>query len=393
MERQPHIAGRMADIAPFYVMDLLARARALEAEGRDIVHMEVGEPDFPTPDPVVRAGQQALAAGHTHYTPAAGLPELRTAISRFYAEHHGVEVAPERILVTPGASGALQLIMGVLVDPGERVLLPDPGYPCNRHFVRLFEGEGVLVPVTGASDYQLTPEHLAEHWDARTVAAMVGSPSNPTGTVASGAELRALEAAVAERGGRLIVDEIYHGLVYDDLGADGGTPTALAETDEAFVVNSFSKFFGMTGWRLGWVVAPKAYVRELDKLAGNIFLAPSTMAQHAALAALEPETRAILEQRRQAFRERRDFLLPALRELGFAIPGEPRGAFYLYADASAFTDDSFAFAGRLLEEAGVAITPGIDFGRFRARDHVRFAYTTSLERLAEGVARLQRFLG
>ena len=392
MERSPHIARRMADIAPFHVMDLLARARALEAEGRDIVHMEVGEPDFPTPEPVIRAGQQALAAGHTHYTPAAGLPELRAAISGFYAEHHGVEVPPERILVTPGASGALALIMGVLVDPGDRVLLPDPGYPCNRNFVRMFEGDGVLVPVDGTSDYQLTPAHLADHWDTRTVAAMVGSPANPTGTVATAGELGALAEATAERGGRLIVDEIYHGLVYDGPAGDGDAPTALAATDEAFVVNSFSKFFGMTGWRLGWVVAPEAYVRELDKLAGNLFLSPPAPAQHAALAALGDDTRAILETRRQAFRERRDFLLPALRELGFAIPGEPRGAFYLYADASAFTDDSFAFAERVLEQAGVAITPGIDFGRHRAAEHVRFAYTTSLERLAEGMERLRAFL-
>ncbi|MFB6261263.1 MAG: aminotransferase class I/II-fold pyridoxal phosphate-dependent enzyme, partial [Thiohalorhabdaceae bacterium] len=246
MERKPRIARRMGDIAPFHVMDLLARAHTLEAAGRDIVHMEVGEPDFPTPEPVVQAGQQALAEGHTHYTPAAGLPELREAISRHYAERYGVAVAPERIVVTPGASGALQLIMGVLVNPGDRILLPDPGYPCNPTFVRMVEGEGVPVAVDGTSDYQLTTDHLALHWDERTVAAMVGSPSNPTGTVATGAELAALDAAAAERGGRLIVDEIYHGLVYD-----AEAPTALAETDEAFVVNSFSKFFGMTGWRLG----------------------------------------------------------------------------------------------------------------------------------------------
>ncbi|WP_443081444.1 pyridoxal phosphate-dependent aminotransferase [Thiohalorhabdus sp.] len=387
MERTPRIARRMAEIAPFHVMDLLARAQALEAAGRDIVHMEVGEPDFPTPEPVVRAGQQALAAGHTHYTPAAGLPQLREAISGYYADRHGVNVPPERIILTPGASGALQLIMGVVVDPGNRVLLPDPGYPCNPNFVRLVEGEGIPVPVDATSDYQLTPQHLASHWDERTVAAMVGSPSNPTGTLATGEDLRALAGATAQRGGRLIVDEIYQGLVYE-----GEAPTALGETDEAFVVNSFSKFFGMTGWRLGWVVAPEAYVRELDKLAGNIFLAPPTPAQHAALAAFGDDTRAILEQRRQAFQQRRDFLLPALRELGFRIPGTPRGAFYLYADAGAFSDDSFAFAERVLEGAGVALTPGIDFGRHRAGAHVRFAYTTNLDRLEEGVARLARYL-
>ncbi|MFA9459971.1 pyridoxal phosphate-dependent aminotransferase [Thiohalorhabdus methylotrophus] len=380
-------ARRMGDIAPFHVMDLLARARALEEAGHDIVHMEVGEPDFPTPEPVLQAGMEALRAGHTRYTPATGLPALREAIAGFYERHHGVSVDPARIVITPGASGALQLIMGVLLNPGDRVLLPDPGYPCNRHFVRQFEGEGLGVPVGPETDYQLVARHLEEAWDARTVAAMAASPSNPTGTVVEAASLEALSAAARERGGVLVADEIYQGLVYD-----GHAPTALSVTDEAFVINSFSKYFGMTGWRLGWIVAPEEYVRALDKLAGNIFLSASTPAQHAALAAFSPETGEILEERRDAFRERRDFLLPALRELGFRLPGAPRGAFYLYADCSAFTDDSFAFAGDLLDRAGVAITPGIDFGAHRPDAHVRFAYTTRLDRLAEGVERLDRFL-
>ncbi len=377
----------MGDIAPFHVMDLLARARAMEEEGRDVVHMEVGEPDFPSPEPVIEAGRRALAAGYTRYTPAAGLLELREAIAAFYERRHGVTVDPEKVLITPGASGALQLIMGVLVNPGDRVLLPDPGYPCNRHFVRLFEGEPLGVPVSADSGYQLTSEHLATFWDEGTVAAMVGSPANPTGTVISAAGLEALDATARSRGGLLIADEIYQGLVYS-----GEASTALAITDNAFVVNSFSKFFGMTGWRLGWVVAPEYYARELDKLAGNIFLAPPTPAQYAALAAFSPQTGAILEQRLEAFRQRRDFLLPALRDLGFSIPDTPSGAFYLYADCSAFTGDSFAFAADVLTQAGVAITPGVDFGSHRAAEHVRFAYTTSLDRLEEGVERLRRFL-
>ncbi len=387
MRRCRLTAQRLADITPFYVMDLLARARALEANGQNIVHMEVGEPDFPTPKPIVEAGRKALGSGHTHYTPAAGLPELRQAIAHLYQARHGLELSPERIVVTPGASGALLLIMAALIDPGSRVLLPDPGYPSNRQFVRVFEGKGVLVPVGPTSRYQLTPHHLGEHWDDRTVAAMVASPSNPTGTLISSPELQALDAAVNELGGILIVDEIYHGLTY---GAS--CPTALAVTDNAFVVNSFSKFFGMTGWRLGWVVAPEGWAPELDKLASNLFLAASTPAQHAALAAFSPETSALLEERRQIFQQRRDFLVPALQGLGFGVPSPPQGAFYVYADASAFTEDTFAFASQILEQAGVALTPGIDFGHHRANEHVRFAYTTGQDRLEEGIVRLEGFL-
>jgi aspartate/methionine/tyrosine aminotransferase len=316
-----------------------------------------------------------------------GLPALRRRIAEFYAEDHGIEVSPERIIITPGASGALLLASGVLVDPGDQVLMADPGYPCNRHFVRLMEGSTVSVPVDAASGYQLTPELLESHWTERTVAALVASPSNPTGTLIPDAQVAALAEGATERGGRLLVDEIYHGLVYDS-----SPRTALAASDQLFVINSFSKYFCMTGWRLGWLVAPSDYVRELDKLAQNIFLAAPTVSQYAALAAFAPETRAILDQRREAFRQRRDFLLPALRELGFGIPVTPEGAFYLYADCSRFTDDSYAFAHQLLEQAGVAITPGRDFGTNKPEQHVRFAYTTSLEKLEEGVERLAKYL-
>jgi len=381
------IARRMADIEPFHVMDLLARARALEAEGRDIVHMEIGEPDFPTPEPVRAAAKRAIDQGRTHYTPAVGLAALREAIAGFYCTQYDVEVSPERIIITPGASGALLLSLGVLVDLDDEVLMAAPGYPCNRHFVRLLEGRAQSVAVGPDSDYQLTPALLEAHWRDATVAALLASPSNPTGTLVPQESLAGMAGLAAERGGRLIVDEIYHGLVYD-----GETPTALSISDELFVINSFSKYFCMTGWRLGWLVAPEAYVRELDKLAQNIFLAASTVSQYAALAAFEPGTRAILDAQREEMRLRRDFLLSALRELGFDIPVTPQGAFYLYANCSAFTDDSFAFAHELLEQVGVAITPGRDFGGNRPGQHVRFAYTTSLPRLEEGVERLSVFL-
>jgi aspartate/methionine/tyrosine aminotransferase len=382
-----HLARRMADIQPFYVMDLLARARALEAAGRDIVHMEIGEPDFDTPAPIREAAKRALDAGHTHYTPAVGLPALREAISGFYREQFDAEVAPERIVVTPGASGALLLALGVLLDPGDEILMADPGYPCNRHFARLVEGKAVGVPVGPATGYQLDAELLQAHWGDHSVAALLASPANPTGTVVPRDSLQAMAAVAAARGGRLLVDEIYQGLIYEGQGH-----SAVSVSEELFVINSFSKYFCMTGWRLGWLVAPQAYVRELDKLAQNVFLAAPTVSQYAALAAFAPETRAVLEAQREDFRRRRDFLLPALRELGFEIPVTPQGAFYLYADCSRFTDDSYAFAQELLEQAGVAVTPGRDFGANAPERHLRFAYTTSLERLQEGVQRLANFL-
>ena len=377
----------MAEIEPFHVMDLLARARALEATGRDIVHMEIGEPDFITPAPIREAAKQALDAGKTHYTPAMGLPALREAISDFYQTEYGISIAPERIIVTPGASGALLLALGVLVNPGEQVLMTDPGYPCNRHFVRLLEAEAVGVPVGPESDYQLTRALLEQHWTADTTAVLLASPSNPTGTVVSMDNLVSMHSVAAAHGGRLIVDEIYHGLIYD-----GTVDSALGVSDELFVINSFSKYFCMTGWRLGWLVAPVDYVREADKLAQNIFLAAPTISQHAALAAFAPESREILSRYRDDFRQRRDFLLSALRELGFDIPVTPAGAFYLYADCTRFTNDSYAFALDVLAKAGVAITPGRDVGAYQSECHLRFAYTTSLARLEEGVARLATYL-
>jgi aspartate/methionine/tyrosine aminotransferase len=379
------VAARLARIEPFHVMDILARARAMEKQGRSIIHMEIGEPDFPTADGIVQAGVDALRAGHTHYTPALGLPELREAIAASYIS--AARPDPGRVAVTPGASGALQLIFAALVNPGDQVLMADPGYPCNRHFVRLFEGEAAAVPVDASTAYQLNADLVRRHWTPRTVAVLLASPSNPTGTIIPPAEMAEIARTVEKLGGALIVDEIYHGLVY---GAEA--VTALSYSPDVFVVNSFSKYYGMTGWRLGWLVAPASCLPAIDKLAQNIFLAPSTVAQYAAQAAFSPAVQNELRHRRDTFRERRDFLLPALRGLGFAIPAEPQGAFYLYADCSRFTSDSRAFTLDLLERAGVAITPGVDFGSHRAAQHVRFSYANTLENLREGVSRLGQYL-
>ena len=377
----------MRDIAPFRVMEILARARELEAQGRSIVHMEIGEPDFPTPTPICEAGIEALKKGELFYTPALGLPALREAISGYYRTRYGIDVPATRIIVTTGSSGALLLATGTLVNPGDQVLVADPGYPCNRHFVRLIEGEPVGVAVGADSNYQLTPELIEQHWGSRTVAAIAASPSNPTGTLIPAVHLKTMADFARERGGTLIVDEIYHGLVYE-----GDVTTALALADDVFVINSFSKYFNMTGWRLGWMVAPARYVPEIDKLAQNVFLAAPTPAQYAALAAFEPETLTILNARREEFRSRRDYLVPALRGLGFDVPCLPQGAFYVYAGCGSLTRDSYAFARDLLEQAGVAITPGIDFGAHTPERHVRFAYTNSIEHLQEGVRRIGEFL-
>ena len=380
-------SDRMRLIQPFHVMALLARARELEAAGRSIIHMEIGEPDFVTPQPLIDAGIRALQDGRTHYTPAAGLRELREKIAGFYQTRYGVAVEPERVVITPGASAALQLVLAVLVNAGDQVLLADPGYPCNRNFVHLLNGEPVALPVDAGSGYQPVPQQVDEYWTDRTRALLVASPSNPTGTLLEDPVLREYHSITGRHGGSLIVDEIYHGLTYDDPAH-----TALAVSDDIFVINSFSKYFGMTGWRLGWLIAPRAVIPDIEKLAQNLFLAAPTLAQYAALSAFDDEVIAILDARRDEFRLRRDYLLPALRAIGFEIPVVPAGAFYLYANCSRFAADSYAFAERLLEEAGVAITPGVDFGSNLPKQHVRFAYTTSLENLQEGVRRLAKKL-
>jgi len=381
------LAPRMADIAPFHVMDLMARAKALEAQGRSIVHMEVGEPDFPSPAPIIEAAQAFIASGKVHYTHALGLPQLREAIAGFYATRYGLSIAPDQIVVTAGASGALLLALGVLIARDDEWLLPDPGYPCNRHFVRLLEGCPVSLAVDAASDWQPTAALVDAAWGSRTRALLVASPANPTGTMISRERMAELWSVVSRRGGTLVVDEIYHGLTYD-CDAD----SALAVSNEIFVINSFSKYFNMTGWRLGWLVVPDGYQREVEKLAQNLFIAPSTPAQYAALAAFQPRTLEILEQRREEFRLRRDLLLPGLRQLGFEIATEPRGAFYIYAKVNGLTDDSFRFAMELIDQAGVAATPGLDFGHNQPQRHMRFAYTVARPQLEMGLERLSKFL-
>lgn len=381
------ISRRAQDIQPFHVMELLRRAHELEAQGRDIIHMEVGEPDFATPQPVIDAATRFIARGDVHYTSALGLPQLREAIARFYHDRFGADVPPERIAITPGASGALMLALAATTDPGDEWLLADPSYPCNRQLVRSFEGVARAIPVGADTRFQPTPAQVEAAWSERTRGLMVATPSNPTGTLLDAAELAALHSTVGRRGGTLIVDEIYQGLTY---GVESST--VLAQTNDAFVVNSFSKYFGMTGWRLGWLVAPAAYVREIEKLAQHFFIAASTPAQHAALAAFAPATMEILESRRHEFAARRATLLPALRELGFKVAAEPHGAFYIYADISALAADSEALARRFIEETGVAATPGLDFGDHLPRQHLRFAYTTNQARLLEAAERLQRLL-
>jgi aspartate/methionine/tyrosine aminotransferase len=380
-------SARSRAIEPFHVMALLARANQLQAAGHDVIHLEIGEPDFTTADPVIQAGQAALASGNTRYTAARGLPALREAIARFYADRYQVNVDPGRIMITPGGSGALLLTSALLVDPGKHWLMADPGYPCNRHFLRLIEGAAQLVPVGPETRYQLTPELIQQYWNEESVGALVASPANPTGTVLHKDELSALSQQLSRRGGHLVVDEIYHGLTYGLEAA-----SVLEVDDEAFVLNSFSKYFGMTGWRLGWLVAPQAAIPELEKLAQNLYISASTVAQHAALACFTPEAIEIFEARRTEFARRRDFLLPALCNLGFGIEVEPEGAFYLYADMSAFGGDAYAFCQHFIETEHVAFTPGLDFGQYRAAQHVRFAYTQSLPRLEEAVGRIAKGL-
>jgi aspartate/methionine/tyrosine aminotransferase len=380
---KPRIAARMAHIAPFEVMEIQTLARKLETQGRDVIHLEIGEPDFPTPRPVVEAAKRALDEKPMAYTRSTGIAPLRAAIAKFYKERYGVQVPIERVVVTAGSSAALLLAFGVVLDEGDEVLLADPGYPCNRHFMRTLGAVPKLVPVGIATDYQLTAELTRQHWGERTRMAMVATPSNPTGTLIARGEIEKLAQLAREKGGALLVDEIYHGLTY---GIDART--ALESGDDIFVVNSFSKYFQMTGWRLGWMVVPEAYARQVETLAQNLFISPSSVAQHAALACFTPEVLAIAEARRAELDQRRQYLVPALESIGFKVPVVPQGAFYVYADCSALTPDSFTFARDVLERAGVAITPGRDFGRHEPERHVRIAYTQPIARLQEAVARI-----
>jgi len=387
MDARLETAARVHEIAPFHVMEVQTAARALEAAGRSVIHMEIGEPDFPTPAPVIAAAQRGIESGAVYYTSALGLPELREAIAAHYRDHYRVTVEADRVIVTAGSSAALLLAMALLVNRDEQILLADPGYPCTRHLVRTLEGEPVGIPVGAATDYQLTAELISRAWTPRTRGALIASPANPTGTMVPRDELKRIAATIASKRGVLIVDEIYLGLSYA-----GEPQSALEFGEDTFVVSSFSKYFNMTGWRLGWLVAPRQHVRDLEKLAQNLYISPPTPSQRAALACFEPGTLTILEERRREFQARRDFLVPALRALGFGIPVMPTGGFFVYADCSPFGMDSERFAMRALEATGVAFTPGIDFGRNRPEAHVRFAYTIARPKLEEGIRRLGAWL-
>ena len=386
------VAQRVHAIEPFRVMEMVKAAGEMRRSGIDVISMSVGEPDFTAPEVVAQAAMEAIRAGSTQYTDSLGLRELREAISGHYAAVHGLDIDPRRIVVTAGASAGLLLACAALVAEGDEVLMPDPCYPCNRHFVSAFGGKPVLVPASSEDRYQLSGAHVDQHWSARTRGVLVASPSNPTGTSMTPEQLRAMLAAVRARGGFAIIDEIFQGLSYDHRPV-----SALALDPDVITVNSFSKYFSMTGWRLGWLVVPEALVPTFEKLAQNLFICAPTVAQQAALACFTPEALAIYEERRREFQRRRDFLVPALRDLGFQVPVMPDGAFYVYADISALlhrdAGDSTAFCWSVLRDAHVAIVPGDDFGFAAPSRHVRFSYATKLERIEEALARLQSRLG
>ncbi len=381
------VAKRMASITPFYVMELLRRAKQLEAEGKEIIHMEIGEPDYGTPEPIIESGLAYIKKGQVKYTPAAGLPALRQKISRFYQDQYQVNVPMERIFITPGASGAFLLALGVSLDPGTDILLADPSYPCNQNFIQLFSGTAKYVPVGADTAYQLSVDLVRRHWQAKTGGVLIASPSNPTGSLISRLQLEKIIQFIDTQQGILFSDEIYHGLVYEP-----GIASALQLSEQVFVMNSFSKYFGMTGWRIGWLVVPPQFIEATEKLAQNIFISTSSHSQYAALAAFDAETLLELENRRLDFKQKRDFLHTNLVRLGFKIPIKPAGAFYIYADCSQFTYDSFQFAEQLLEVEGVAVTPGKDFGSNNSHHYLRFAYTSSLQEIAKAIQRLERFI-
>ncbi|MCC5884834.1 MAG: aminotransferase class I/II-fold pyridoxal phosphate-dependent enzyme [Gammaproteobacteria bacterium] len=401
-------AQRTEAIRAFQVMELMDRARKLEAGGMDVVHMEVGEPDFVSADPILEAGQAAIAAGHTGYTSALGLPALRQAVADYYRDYHAVTVDPQRVVITAGASGALMLLSALLLEPGDELLLADPGYPCNR-YIPLFAGAVPrLLPVGPDTAYQLDAGLAAAHWSGRTRGMLVATPANPTGSVLARDDLAALAELAAAKQGWLLVDEIYQGLVYPAelqalpaaaqhgaVAADRvGTVLELVRDPDApvFVLNSFSKYFGMTGWRIGWMVVPESAVTLIERLAQNFYIAPSSIGQHAALAALSEPAMVIHEQRRRAFCDRRNRLVAGLQQLEFGVPRVPEGAFYVYAELPVALQrrgiDSATFCDRLLAGHGVAATPGTDFGEYRAEAHVRFAYTADIGRIDLALERM-----
>ena len=386
------LARRLDHIEPFYVMECAKAAaelaRSPECADSPMIFLNIGEPDFTAPPLVQQAAERALRAGRTQYTDATGLPALRERISQWYAERFGLTIAPRRIVVTAGASAALQLACLALVDRDDEVLLPDPSYPCNRHFVAAAEGEAVLLPASAQERYQLSAAGVSAAWSERTRGVLLASPSNPTGTSIDPAEMGRIVAAVRERGGFTLVDEIYLGLSFDERFGH----SALAHGDDVVSINSFSKYFSMTGWRLGWLVVPEELVAPIEKLAQNLYICPSAVAQHAALACFEPESITEYERRREEFRARRDFLVPALNQLDLTVPVMPDGAFYAWADCSAHSPSSWDFCFDMMHRAHVAITPGRDFGHAGTERFVRLSFASSMAQLVEAVERLRRTL-
>lgn len=383
----PRLAKRTEQVMPFYAVELFKQASALNAQGRDIISLGIGEPDFTAPPQVVETLNRATQAGLGGYTSPAGIAPLRIAIADYYEQHFGARVDPARIIVTSGASGALLLAAMALINPGDEILMPDPSYPANQNFITAAGGIPRLVPSSAEQRFQLSADHVREHWGPATRGVLIASPSNPTGTTIAREDLKALIAEVRQRGGFIIMDEIYLGLYYDEPPV-----SALTLDDRIVIINSFSKYFHMTGWRLGWIIAPPDIIPAIEKLGASLAICAPSLAQHAALTCFEPEVMRIYENRRLSFKQRRDYLLPEFERLGLHVPVKPDGAFYIYADISQHSHDSDDFSHRLLYEAGVAAVPGRDFGPAHAATTLRFSYATGLDRLAEAVARMERFL-
>ncbi|OZI45138.1 pyridoxal phosphate-dependent aminotransferase [Bordetella genomosp. 4] len=377
------LASRAQEFLTFHAVEVFKEAQALQAAGRDIVSLGIGEPDFTAPAQVVEALDRAARAGLSGYSAPAGVAGLREAIAQFYATEFGAKIDPARVIVTAGASGALSLACAAMVDTGAEVLMPDPSYPANSNFILAAGGRPRLIPSTAEKRFQLSAQDVRDHWTPATRGVLVASPSNPTGTSIARDELAALLHAVRERQGFAIVDEIYLGLSYENEAR-----SALTLDDDIIVINSFSKYFHMTGWRLGWMIVPERLAGPVEKMAASLAICAPTLAQHAALACFAPDTLKIYEHRREAFKQRRDYLLPEFERLGLHVPVKPDGAFYIYADIAAMGVDSSAFAHRLLHEAGVAAVPGLDFGPAHGHHTMRFSYATGLDRLQEAVRRI-----
>ena len=392
------LSQRAQRIEPFYVMEMAKHAqevaRQSSASGSPMIYLNIGEPDFSAPPLVQQAAERAIRDGRTQYTQAPGLPELREKISAWYASRFGVDVPARRIIITAGASAALQLACLALINPGDEVLMPDPSYPCNRHFVSAAEGKAVLIPSSAAERFQLSAAKVQAAWGPHTRGVMLASPSNPTGTSIAPDELRRIHEVVRAKGGLTIVDEIYLGLSHDE--AFGKSALELGE--DIISINSFSKYFNMTGWRLGWMVVPESLVAPIEMLAQHLFICASTVSQYAALACFEPESIAEYERRRAEFKARRDYFIPALESIGLPVPVKPDGAFYAWADCRAAAEKlgvkgSWDFAYAVMNQAHLAITPGRDFGQAETANYVRFSTANSMEQLQEAIARLKKLLG